>query len=58
VNGNIKIAGGSSYTGALAAGGPGAQVQVNGNYVQNFPKGMASSVQFPKAVSLTGFVEL
>ncbi len=58
VNGSIKVAGGSTFVGALVAGGAGSHVSANGGYTHLFPENMASSVVFPTAASVTGITEL
>jgi Tfp pilus assembly protein PilX len=58
VNGSIKVAGGSTFVGALVAGAPGAQVTATGGYTQHYPEGLASSIQFPTGARVTGVTEL
>ncbi len=58
VNGSIKVAGGSTFVGALVAGGAGAQIGSNGGYTHFFPENLASSVVFPTAATLAGVTEL
>lgn len=57
VNGNIKVAGGSTFVGALVAGGSGSGVYSTGNYNQYFPEGMSSAVKFPAAAHVQAVVE-
>lgn len=57
VNGSIKVAGGSTFVGALVAGAPGAHIGAIGGYMHLFPENMASSVAFPTAASVIGVTE-
>jgi Tfp pilus assembly protein PilX len=57
VNGNIKVAGGSVFVGALVAGGAGSGVNSTGNYAHWFPEGMAAPVKFPTAAQVQAIVE-
>lgn len=58
VNGSIKVAGGSTFVGALIAGGANAQVSTTGGYNHYFPDNMASAVKFPSAANVVAVTEL
>jgi hypothetical protein len=47
VSGGIKLTGGSTFVGALVAGGTDGEVGVNGNYRHVYPEKMSSRIEFP-----------
>jgi hypothetical protein len=58
VNGSIKVAGGSTFVGALVAGGTGARISTNGGYNHYYPQNMDAPFKFPSAATVTALIEL
>lgn len=57
VNGDIKLAGGTNFNGALVAGGTNGSINVQGNYTQFYPTGMHSLVEFYTGVEVKAVAE-
>ncbi|HVK03523.1 MAG TPA: hypothetical protein VM490_08615 [Armatimonadaceae bacterium] len=57
VKGRIKVAGGSTFVGALVAGGKAGGVAATGNYTHLYPKDMASIIKFPTDPRVESIIE-
>lgn len=58
MNGGIHVSGNADFTGALIAGGVGAQIQATGNFTQHVPENLISATRFGNAPTVTAVAEM